>query len=113
MSIVVITGCGSGFGLATALAFAERGDTVVATVRRPTQASSLRGAATSGNFEVDALDVTDPIQPAGDAAAAVGLSRAIASLRARSNRYFKIRAFAGTGTGARDRALFSPQSHPQ
>ncbi|RLE21762.1 MAG: SDR family NAD(P)-dependent oxidoreductase, partial [Actinobacteria bacterium] len=33
MSVVLITGCSSGFGLETALAFARRGDTTVATMR--------------------------------------------------------------------------------
>ena len=33
MSVVLITGCSSGIGLETALAFARRGDTVYATMR--------------------------------------------------------------------------------
>jgi NAD(P)-dependent dehydrogenase (short-subunit alcohol dehydrogenase family) len=37
LAVVLITGCSSGFGLATALAFAERGDTVVATARDPSR----------------------------------------------------------------------------
>jgi NAD(P)-dependent dehydrogenase (short-subunit alcohol dehydrogenase family) len=35
MANVLITGCSSGFGLLTALAFARTGDRVVATMRRP------------------------------------------------------------------------------
>ena len=45
MSVVVITGCSSGFGLETALAFARRGDTVFATMRDPSKSSALRQAA--------------------------------------------------------------------
>ena len=33
MSVVVITGSSSGFGLEAALAFARNGDTVIATMR--------------------------------------------------------------------------------
>jgi NAD(P)-dependent dehydrogenase (short-subunit alcohol dehydrogenase family) len=37
VAVVLITGCSSGFGLAIALAFAKRGDTVVATARDPSR----------------------------------------------------------------------------
>jgi NAD(P)-dependent dehydrogenase (short-subunit alcohol dehydrogenase family) len=43
MSIVLISGCSTGIGLHTALAFARKGDTVVATMRNPAKASQLRG----------------------------------------------------------------------
>ena len=33
MSVVLITGCSSGFGLAAAMAFAQRADTIPHTVR--------------------------------------------------------------------------------
>ena len=35
MGVTVITGCGSGIGLATAVAFARRGDVTYATMRDP------------------------------------------------------------------------------
>jgi NAD(P)-dependent dehydrogenase (short-subunit alcohol dehydrogenase family) len=59
MAVVLVTGCSSGFGEAIALGFARRGDTVVATMRRPEKAS----AALTGfgpNLTVAPLDVTDP-----------------------------------------------------
>lgn len=60
MSIVLITGCSSGFGLETALAFARRGDEVVATVREPARAERLNAHAPElRNLTVERLDVTD------------------------------------------------------
>src|SRR3954449_1127608 len=60
--VVLITGCSRGIGLATAVAFAERGDVVVATLRDPVGgAQPLRDAllAAGSNTEVMALDVTE------------------------------------------------------
>jgi NAD(P)-dependent dehydrogenase (short-subunit alcohol dehydrogenase family) len=59
--VVVITGCGGGIGLATAVAFAERGYMVVASVRDPSRVEHLTSglspyAATS---EIVGMDVTD------------------------------------------------------
>lgn len=53
----LITGCSSGFGEAIALAFAARGDAVVASMRRPADASE----ALKKNINIDCLelDVTD------------------------------------------------------
>ena len=61
MSVVVITGCSSGFGLEAALAFARRGDTVVATMRNPQKSGPLdeRAAAEGLKIAVHALDVAD------------------------------------------------------
>ncbi|GAC1313766.1 MAG: oxidoreductase [Chloroflexota bacterium] len=60
MSVVLITGCSSGFGLHTALAFARRGDDVVATVREPGRAQRLETQAReTPNLSVERLDVTD------------------------------------------------------
>lgn len=62
---VVITGCSSGFGLAAAVAFAERGDHVVATMRNLGRRDELDAAladASGGaadNVEVVAMDVDD------------------------------------------------------
>lgn len=61
MSLVVITGCSSGFGLEAALAFARNGDTVVATMRNPKKSTALmdRAAAEGLKIAVQELDVTD------------------------------------------------------
>lgn len=62
MPVAVITGCSSGFGEAMALAFAERGYQVVATMRRPDAApASLKALAAARPDDVvfAPLDVTD------------------------------------------------------
>jgi NAD(P)-dependent dehydrogenase (short-subunit alcohol dehydrogenase family) len=62
MAIVLITGCNSGFGMAGALAFARRGDTVYGTVREPGRGEALlRRAGKEGlSINVEILDVTCP-----------------------------------------------------
>ena len=45
MSVVLITGCSSGFGLEAALAFAANGDTTCASMRNPAKADALRKRA--------------------------------------------------------------------
>jgi NAD(P)-dependent dehydrogenase (short-subunit alcohol dehydrogenase family) len=68
MSVVVITGSGSGIGLETALAFARNGDTVVATMRDTGKADDLlaRAAAEKIDVHVKHLDVShsDTFAPA-------------------------------------------------
>jgi NAD(P)-dependent dehydrogenase (short-subunit alcohol dehydrogenase family) len=62
MSVVVVTGCSSGFGLEIAAGFAERGDHVVGTMRNLDKAGPLRERlAEVGVREPDIrqLDVTD------------------------------------------------------
>ncbi len=61
MSVVLITGCSSGFGLEAALAFAANGDTTCASMRNPAKADALRKRAADAGLEVDvvSLDVTD------------------------------------------------------
>ncbi len=61
MGVVLITGCSSGFGLEAALAFARRGDTVVATMRNLSKADELRKRAADDGLEVhlEQLDVND------------------------------------------------------
>ena len=67
MAVVVITGCSSGFGLATALAFARRGDRVYATMRDLRRGGDLLTGAEAGGLRVEplALDVTDDDSVAG------------------------------------------------
>ena len=60
MSVVVITGSNSGFGLEAALAFCRNGDTVVATMRSPEKAEKLLALAAAEKRQVHVmpLDVT-------------------------------------------------------
>lgn len=59
--VALVTGTSSGIGLWTAVKLAQRGVTVVATMRNPARGDQLRSAATESGVEVDirALDVTD------------------------------------------------------
>ncbi len=58
--VVLITGTSSGIGLATAIAAAQRGYTIVATMRDTGKSKALQDAAKSANATIDvrALDVT-------------------------------------------------------
>lgn len=60
MSVIVITGSSSGFGLEAALAFARNGDTVIATMRDPARAGDLleRAAVEELQVHVKPLDVS-------------------------------------------------------
>ena len=66
--VVLVTGCSSGIGKATALAAAARGHRVFATARNP---ESLRELAAGGPIRPLALDVTDPASIASAVAAVV------------------------------------------
>jgi NAD(P)-dependent dehydrogenase (short-subunit alcohol dehydrogenase family) len=59
--VALITGCSSGIGLETALAFARRGDTTVASMRNFAKADALMARAKDEDLTVDLvqLDVTD------------------------------------------------------
>jgi NAD(P)-dependent dehydrogenase (short-subunit alcohol dehydrogenase family) len=67
---VLITGCSTGFGEATARLFADRGWNVIATMRRPEAGAAL---AKLGNVLVTRLDVQD--RASIDAALAEGIAR--------------------------------------
>lgn len=58
---VLVTGCRSGIGLQTALAFGRRGDRVYAAVRDPARCDELRAAVDGESLPVTVvrLDVTD------------------------------------------------------
>ncbi|MGI9261232.1 MAG: SDR family oxidoreductase [Woeseiaceae bacterium] len=62
MSVVIITGSNSGFGMQGALAFARNGDTVYATMRDITKAGALQDAAAQEGLAVriKPLDVSQP-----------------------------------------------------
>jgi NAD(P)-dependent dehydrogenase (short-subunit alcohol dehydrogenase family) len=57
---VIVTGCSTGIGLATAIALAEAGWTTVATMRDLSRSQTLKNTATAAGVELDirALDVT-------------------------------------------------------
>lgn len=61
MKAVLITGCSSGIGLATAVAAAQAGYTVIATMRDLDRAEPLLSAASAAGVSLDVrrLDVTD------------------------------------------------------
>ncbi len=67
--VALVTGCSSGIGLESAVALAEAGHRVVATLRDPSRARPLRSRAAAAGVEIDVrpLDVTDD----GEAAACV------------------------------------------
>ncbi|MEW6267876.1 MAG: SDR family oxidoreductase [Thermodesulfobacteriota bacterium] len=62
MANVLITGCSSGFGFATALVFARRGERVFASMRDPSRGRELEATARSEGLQLEivALDVRDP-----------------------------------------------------
>lgn len=62
MAVVLITGCNSGLGMAGALAFARRGDTVYGTVREQQRGDALRELANREGLDLNlrTLDVTQP-----------------------------------------------------
>ncbi len=61
MAVVLITGCSSGFGKLSALAFAREGHAVFASMRDLTKASALRAEAADTGLELEIiqLDVND------------------------------------------------------
>jgi NAD(P)-dependent dehydrogenase (short-subunit alcohol dehydrogenase family) len=73
MSVVLVTGCSSGIGLETALAFARRGDTTIATMRNLAKAELLQQRAAEAGLRVhlQQLDVNDDESVAAAIAAIV------------------------------------------
>jgi NAD(P)-dependent dehydrogenase (short-subunit alcohol dehydrogenase family) len=82
--VVLITGCSSGIGKATALAAAARGHRVYATAREP---GSLGDLAGGGRIRILALDVTDTNS----------IGRAVASVLSESGRLDVLVNNAGYG----------------
>jgi NAD(P)-dependent dehydrogenase (short-subunit alcohol dehydrogenase family) len=72
MKTVLITGCSSGFGFATAKRFAAAGWSVLATLRGSADRPEAAALAAIPGITVLPLDVTDPAQRAAVAAAAAG-----------------------------------------
>ena len=60
MGVIVITGCSTGFGYHSALAFGRRGDRVYAAMRNPAKGDLAKVVSDEGlDVEVIALDVDD------------------------------------------------------
>lgn len=91
MSVVLITGCSSGFGKLAALEFARRGDTVFASMRNTKKSGPLlEEAKTAGvSLEVIALDVNDR----------KSVEAAVADVVKRAGRIDVLVNNAGIGTG--------------
>jgi NAD(P)-dependent dehydrogenase (short-subunit alcohol dehydrogenase family) len=91
MAVALITGCSSGFGLEAAVAFAQAGDTVVATMRNLGKADALRKRAADAGVDVDleALDVTSDDS----------VANAVAAVLARHGRIDVLVNNAGVGYG--------------
>ncbi len=68
MSVVMITGCSSGFGMLAALEFARRGDIVYATMRNTAKAARLRTGAESAGVSVEVLELNGHDSRSVDAA---------------------------------------------
>ena len=74
--VVLITGCSSGIGLATALAFARGGDTVVASMRNVAKADPLMKRAADEGLTVGLVQLDGTVRCAIRARYAVGTHRA-------------------------------------
>ena len=92
MSVILITGCSSGFGMLSAVEFARRGHNVFASMRNPDRAQPLRDAARGAGASVNVvqLDVTDPSS----------VERAVASVLADAGRIDILINNAGIGAVA-------------
>jgi NAD(P)-dependent dehydrogenase (short-subunit alcohol dehydrogenase family) len=82
--VILVTGCSSGIGRASAELAADRGHRVFATARR---LESIEALARPGSIDVLALDVTD----------AASIARAFAAVRERSGRLTALVNNAGYG----------------
>jgi NAD(P)-dependent dehydrogenase (short-subunit alcohol dehydrogenase family) len=72
MAVVLITGCSSGFGLLSAVAFAKRGDRVFASMRDLTKAGPLKESAKAAGVTVETIEL-DVISEASVRAAVEGV----------------------------------------
>ncbi len=81
MSVIVITGCSSGFGLLAAKAFAARGDQVFATLRNITgknsgAAADLGAHAQAGDLKLEVVELDVTSDASVEAAAGAIIARA-------------------------------------
>ena len=79
MAVILITGCSSGLGLASALAFARNGDQVYATMRDTNKAGPLEQIVEQETLEIHikALDVSRPATFKGVVEEIIGEARHI------------------------------------
>ena len=99
MSVALITGCSSGFGLLAAKQLAARGDRVFATMRDPdgknrAPAEELRAlaASTGSNIEVLDLDVTSD---GSIDAAAIAVAKPASSITVNGIQAFEVQIWKG------------------
>ncbi len=76
MSCVLITGCSSGIGLATAITLARAGHNVYATMRNPDRAATLREALESEKLSISILSLDVDSDKSVDAAVSAIRSQA-------------------------------------
>ncbi len=89
--VVVITGCSSGIGLETALAFVRRGDQVFATMRDTGKSTALRDRAADENLTVDIVEL--------DVRSDESVAGAVAEVRRAAGRIDVLVNNAGVGYG--------------
>src|SRR4051812_27819095 len=75
MSVILITGCSTGIGLRTAVAFARAGDTVVATMRNTAKADALNKAAADAGVKVEVVPLDVTVDASAEAAVVGVLER--------------------------------------
>ena len=88
--VVLITGASRGIGLATAVAFASAGDSVVATMRDTAQSGPLKAAAAAAGVRVEVAEL--------DVVSDESVEKAFADLVAAYGRIDVLVCNAGTGT---------------
>ena len=89
--VVVITGCSSGIGLETALAFARRGDQVFATMRATGKSTPLLDRAADENLTIEIVEL--------DVRSDESVADAIAEVRRAAGRIDVLVNNAGVGYG--------------
>src|SRR6266478_3636419 len=90
MSVVLITGCSSGFGKLAALEFARRGDNVFASMRNASKSDGLEQAAKADSLDINVVEL--------DVTKTESVNRAAKDVLARAGRIDVLVNNAGIGT---------------